>query len=199
MADHMGVVNRDGQISLSAMGSLVDKVSHGLQNVGGYGAPFTRCHSGTIQDAPVVSPSSVGLVYNNAGMTLSSQGDDANATPLTFNTVLTDTSGFWNVATNDRLTAPATGLFLIGCQVEWNANNAGVRLLGIVANGNYTWGKVRQNACAADTTPMEIVSLASLNVGDYVQALARQSSGGNLSLLAGSSFGGFQFWMAQLK
>ena len=54
--------------------------------------------------------------------------------PLTWESELYDTAGFFDPAAPDRLTAPIAGVYVINAGVRWGANALGTRFAGICIN-----------------------------------------------------------------
>jgi hypothetical protein len=109
---------------------------------------------------------------------------NATATAVQFDTVVTDPTGLWSATTPTRLTAPVAGQYLIAASLFWQAAAAGEALLRIQKNGIsadlYGVSSVPNSATnSAGTSTTVILSLAA---GDYVEAVAFQTSGGSLNV-----------------
>lgn len=116
----------------------------------------------------------------------------ATSTALAFDTETEDVGSCHDTATNNtRITVPAGGNGWWGFTAcaEFAANATGHRDLSIRINGTTIAAVVR------DTTPSGTkasrIALSAefrLNVGDYVELIGYQDSGGNLNVVAGSAY-----------
>lgn len=106
-------------------------------------------------------------------------------TPITFDTEIYDyyPAGFTEQhstsANTERLTCRVPGLYSIGGSVTWDNNAVGQRQLNLRVNGTDVFA-VTLNAATGFQTD-SINSHYRLAVGDYVELLAWQTSGGNLN------------------
>lgn len=118
--------------------------------------------------------------YNNADLSVPT----GVSTALTFNSELFDTHGFHSTTVNtNRLTVPAdcAGYYHIGVNIQWQANVAGSRGISIRINGTtYIANQGGNHLVAGGECPMEVSTIYYLAVGDYIETLAYQSSGGAL-------------------
>lgn len=88
---------------------------------------------------------------------------------------------------NTRLTVPSGGggLYLVGGQVGWEANNTGIRDLAIRVNGAGTNAILRRDTAIQNTnTFQDVVWLLVLNATDYVELTVAQNSGVSLTASA---------------
>ncbi len=96
-----------------------------------------------------------------------------------------DTDGYHSTATNpERITVPAGlgGLYSIGAVVPYVGNATGARVVRLRINGATTVASVDVPTNAGTTsTSVHVSVLWPLAVGDYVEVLAFQSSGGALN------------------
>lgn len=89
-----------------------------------------------------------------------------------------------NVTNNTRYTSQTDGWYLVVAQLHWTANATGHREIRIRKNANnsdfYGWNAMYANdgAEAADIQTSAYIFLA---VGDYIEVMGWQSSGGSLS------------------
>ena len=116
--------------------------------------------------------------------TTQSMGNN-NEDPITFNIVRFDNGGFWNSGSPTRLTAPASGLYLIGGNIQFAHNTSGRRILRILINGSNYIADQRSNATAASSDlALNVNTIYPLSAGNYVELRAFQDSGGSLNVLA---------------
>lgn len=124
------------------------------------------------------------LVYHNANQSIANSTDTA----LAFNTERADTHAFHSTVTNtSRLTIPADmgGVYLITSNVFFDANVTGQRALAIRLNGASFIAGVNSNATGGGTaaTNLSLAKPYPLVVGDYIEAIVNQSSGGALNVV----------------
>jgi len=113
----------------------------------------------------------------------------AVAAPITFTTEIIDTdylggSGHDNVTNPSRYTANFPGLYLLGGGAAFAANATGRRACwwqvnGIAVNGSSVAGPAAIGGLETVVSAREIEVF--LNVGDYVELMGYQESGGNLN------------------
>jgi hypothetical protein len=107
---------------------------------------------------------------------------------INFDTSLEDNySGHSTVTNNSRYTAQVAGWYWVrGCASFAVPNNTGNRGVQLYVNGSATAYAfaILQAATTANFGGYEVNSPVFLNVGDYVEVRAFQSSGGTLSLNA---------------
>jgi hypothetical protein len=109
------------------------------------------------------------------------QGPDAT---LRFDSERYDSANMHSNATNNsRLTAPVTGIYEIGANVEWDVNSAGRRRLAVLKNGTTFIAFEQIPPVSNETTGQELTTQARLRAGDFVQAQVLQNSGGSLNVL----------------
>jgi hypothetical protein len=100
-----------------------------------------------------------------------------------------DTAGMHSTVTNtSQITAVYPGKYLITAQATFVANATGVRqgqlnLNGVLINGS----TVDEPGSAAGGTTVTCVFEVALAVGDFVEYVVQQTSGGALALVAGRS------------
>lgn len=136
------------------------------------------------------TPTFVGCsLYNSGNYTISNNTD----TKLGFDTEFFDTDGFHSTSTNtSRITIPSgkAGKYLVCVFSGFAANTTGNRQLSIWRN-NFTGTPSRafnllftgSNAGPA----MAGSAIIDLAVGDYVEAVVYQNSGGNLTVYGGAN------------
>jgi hypothetical protein len=95
-----------------------------------------------------------------------------------------------NVTNNSRMTIPTgyAGKWLINGSILWQAGS-GQRSIGLYKNGGYygLWD-MTPNSSGTQTQTMSVV--LSLAVGDYIEMMVYQGSGGNLNLYGNSAGNG---------
>jgi hypothetical protein len=99
-----------------------------------------------------------------------------------------DPYGMWSSGAPDRLTCLVPGVYDIKGAVAYDNNTTGRRDVGIRVNGALAAYDCR-DAVDSVNTHCTIATTCKLTSGDYVQLAARQSSGGNLSVVASGDYG----------
>jgi hypothetical protein len=139
-------------------------------------------------------------------LTHSAAQSTTSGTPLAlaFDTETVDSGGMHSTSSNtSRITVPSggSGMYLLGANIEFAANATGVRDLNIRLNNSTIIGSARATS-ASGTTPtrLTVTTIYPLNVGDYVEAVVNQTSGGNLNLNSAAEFSPIFFaqWVAVL-
>jgi hypothetical protein len=125
----------------------------------------------------------------------------AQATALTFDDEDFDTGrpfGLHSPTTNNtRLTAPISGVYQVSAGVGWDDNDTGNRILGLRLNGGACCPSAASFMLAATSgfeTRQNVSDMLKLSAGDFIEAMAEQTSGGNLSAV--NSIGSTFFAMA---
>jgi hypothetical protein len=142
------------------------------------------------------SPPPAARVYNSANISINA----STFTALTFNSERYDNGSLHSTSANTgRLTAPITGLYLIGASVEWAGNTTGDRFASIQLNGATTIARVAQraNAGAGNTVTQEPGCPYQLTAGDYVEVVVIHDAGVALNVLASGNYSP-EFWMVRL-
>ena len=124
-------------------------------------------------------------VYNSVDETVA-QG----LTALTFDSERYDNGGLHSTVTNpSRLTAVKAGKYLITGHAEFSVNVTGVRGLLLRVNGaTYIAGLYVPSLGAVVNPVMTVATLYHLAVGDYVELVAYQNSGGDLTIRVSLNF-----------
>jgi hypothetical protein len=131
-------------------------------------------------------------VYHNATQSLTS----GTETALAFNTELWDTAGnaastqHDNVTNNSRLTCRYGGIYQVTASAEFAASATGSRALYFRVDGTasqYLGAVNTSSVLSAVTVTLNLTSLLSLAVNNYVQVIAFQNSGGALNVNAGTA------------
>ena len=127
-------------------------------------------------------------VRNSAALLIA----NTTTTALTFDTEDFDVGAMHSTVTStDRITVPTggAGAYLCGMGVDWATNSAGYRQIFIRTNGTTTIvAEALPVTTAAAICHQVIVTIASLAVGDYIQMIVNQSSGGNLNVLSSAAW-----------
>ena len=110
---------------------------------------------------------------------------DSTATAVIVDTPLFDVGALWSNANPTRLTAPAAGLYLATASILWNAAASGVVGVSFAVNGVHgtPFGLASVPSSAAITPGVALSYLFQLAAGDYIEAIAIQTSGANLDIL----------------
>jgi hypothetical protein len=127
-------------------------------------------------------------VFKSAAQSLPNNG----YTVLTFDSERWDTDTIHDTVTNNsRLTCHTAGRYLIDFTVEFAANGSGYRQSFMQVNGTALGVSVTTNPTTVGgiITSNPAAQVWPLNVSDYVELVAFQSSGGALNATTGCSFG----------
>ena len=123
--------------------------------------------------------------YNNVNISV----PDATYTDLPFNSEFYDTDAIHNPVTNNsRLTCKTAGKYLIVANIQWDANATGLRYLRFNLNGAPAIGAVVDSPIVAQPIVQCFATIDDLSVGDYVELVAYQNSGGALLILLHYTF-----------
>lgn len=100
-------------------------------------------------------------------------------------TELYDTDGGHSLTTNtSRYTVQVAGKYAITAYIKWDTNGTGNRIATIYKNGvELPNVQVLVPAAAANFQGLTASTRAQLAVGDYIEAVGWQSSGGNLNII----------------
>ena len=107
---------------------------------------------------------------------------------IAFNTEITDPLGMHdNVTNNSRLTSQVDGTYLVTAQVRFLANATGDRGLALwraQLSGNNRWIVLQITPTSSGSTDhyLNISTVIDLDTGQYIEARAFQTSGGNLDI-----------------
>jgi hypothetical protein len=104
------------------------------------------------------------------------------ATALAFNLIRTQVGTLHSsTSQNTRFTASRVGSYIITAHIQWPAALVGIRQLQIKANGaNIIASRIDFAQAVAALQDQSIACGYYLNVGDYVEVIAFQNSGGAL-------------------
>jgi hypothetical protein len=143
---------------------------------------FNATHIGT--DKIHIGDNPAARVYHDAAQSIANN----TLVALAFNSERYDNDTMHDNATNNsRLTAKTAGKYHIVGNVEFEANASNTRALIIRLNGatNISFLQVPPAAVA---TNLVISTTYSLSVGDYVELIAYQNSGGALNVNSSANY-----------
>jgi hypothetical protein len=126
------------------------------------------------------------LRANTTNQTLST----GTNTPITLDDEVLDTDGFHSGGSNTRFTVPAgkAGEYMFTGRVGFAQNATGRRLVSLRKNGTTQFAQIEAPAVSSGATTGVMISEAiTLAVGDYVELIGYQSSGGNLDVYGSST------------
>lgn len=131
-----------------------------------------------------------------------SNGSDISTTSgvdkvLSFNTERWDNGKVHDTSVAERLRAPMAGLYAIGAHVMFTSNATGYRQVVLRLNGTTNIAADTRPAANGQDTNVTVTTQYELAQGDYVEVLARQTSGGALNVRAVGNLSP-EFWMTRL-
>ncbi len=151
-----------------------------------------------ITDASVTAPKIGGQaytrVYHNTTQSLSTGVFEV----LSFNTVRYErVDDMYDAAVSSRLTARRAGLYAVGAHVTIGSGGAQARALHLRKNGTDYIARNYGHTGGTDSWSGSTSTEVELAIGDYVQAVAFQSTGGSVNVSAGTAteMGNADFWM----
>jgi hypothetical protein len=111
---------------------------------------------------------------------------DNTSISVSFDAERYDTANYHdNVTNNSRLTVPVAGRYAVSGHVEFSDSGKGFRVVYVRRNGDTYIAADRCVAVAADrATQLCVATLCQLSVGDYLELVVAQVSGGALTLRA---------------
>lgn len=99
----------------------------------------------------------------------------------------------------NRLYCQVPGLYQIGAQFQWGTSSAGYRSMTFRINGTTYWlNQTFAPIVTATNTVTVNNGQITLNLGDYVEVLGYQNSGGALNVEGASGFYVSEFWAARI-
>lgn len=113
----------------------------------------------------------------------------ANAvwTTLTWDTDVFDASGMHDPVTNNsRITAGRAGRYLVCAGTEFAVNSTGARFVRLIKNGSEI-AMFNTGAFATYNVRLNVTTITTLTVGQYVEVQVFQNSGAPLNVVANSS------------
>jgi len=123
-------------------------------------------------------------VYRSTNQTI----PNSTGIAISFDSERYDTDGIHS-GSSTQLYCNTAGKYSIHGQIYWDNNATGYRQLAISLNGT-TQIAIKRDEGQVGSNPMihQISTTWDLNVGDYVELVVNQTSGGNLNVLTASSF-----------
>ena len=143
---------------------------------------------------PASSPTFVGCrVYNSSDVSIST----STSTTISFPSETFDTNGFHSTSTNtSRITIPTgyAGYYRIDSVGYWDggANNLNAANTRIYKNGANAGVQMMAFANAYEGSSMVHINVLNLNVGDYLEVVVTQYSGGTKNWRQNNDYGFFQ-------
>lgn len=110
-------------------------------------------------------------------------------TVVDYDTALTDNASMFTL---DRLTAPRTGAWNVGCNIQWAntvAGNAGVRSAFIRVNGvDFLCADQKPAVVGTFTTTCNASTCVDLVAGDYIETIVQHTQGVSVNILSAARF-----------
>jgi len=125
-------------------------------------------------------------VYRNSTQTI----NNGAATAVTFSTLIYDSNTLWAVGAPTRLTAKVAGIYHVGGQVVFDANNTGKRTIEIRKTAGtpaVVFNDLNPNpGCQG----LACHGMINMGVGDYIECFVYHNitGGGTLNLLTGTTY-----------
>ena len=174
------------------MAIVIPYVKQTWSDGSGGGTPISAARLGVLEEGILdVSAAPAVRVFHNASQSTTS----GVALALAFNSERFDQAGgvastqHDTVTNNSRLTALYAGVYMINGLVEFAANATGLRRLDIRLNGaTLIASEATLNIGAGANLQMEVTTLYSMAVNDYVELLCTQNSGGALNINVGANY-----------
>ena len=109
---------------------------------------------------------------------------NATLTALTFNAEYFDTDGMRDPlgVRPNALTVTTKGKYIVTANVGFNANAVGTRYVGIKLNNSTFVAQQTWAGFTGDSNIVSVTATISMNVGDYVEVIVYQTSGGALDM-----------------
>lgn len=109
--------------------------------------------------------------------------NNTTGTTISLNTYETNDSGM--SATSDRITITQAGQYLVTAQVQWASNGTGSREAFIRINGSTIFLDTYVVPNASDLTSIQMNTIKTFAVNDYIEIRGYQTSWGALNVNAG--------------
>lgn len=135
----------------------------------------------------IVSLTATGAIVDN---TSQQNISNSTTTALAFQAAIRDDNSFWSGGANTRLTAPATGWYLIGFAISWGGvSGANARIAELRLNGTTYFPIISVNALSTVVNTLESGYLQYYcTAGDYFEVAVWQNSGVTLPINTPSYF-----------
>jgi hypothetical protein len=120
-------------------------------------------------------------VFNNANLSI----NNATETVVTYNNERWDTDDIHSTVSNTgRLTAQTAGKYIISAVLAFAGGGGTLRYVLLKLNGstNIAW-MTAHNPNAGLNVALEVTTEYDMNIGDYVETVAYQNSGGALDVI----------------
>jgi len=118
-------------------------------------------------------------IYNNATVSIANN----STTVLAFPSELYDTDTMHDPTTNNsRITIKTAGKYIVMGRIKWSSNTTGRRQIFLLLNGSLAEG-TEDSSNQAHHHYQEVCAEMDLDVDDYVELQAYQTSGGSLDSL----------------
>ncbi len=112
---------------------------------------------------------------------------DTTLTAITFDTEEFDTDDLHSTSVNtERITIPATGVYLVTAGVQWASGTTGFRYMNIELNGTTNLAEDRRNGVSGQETEQTVSRIYSFTAGDYVVLNVYQNSAGSVNISSGA-------------
>jgi hypothetical protein len=94
----------------------------------------------------------------------------------------------WASGTPTRLTCQVAGVYALTGNLYFDTSTVGIRGVGLRINGTTYISSSQTNALSSGGTYLSTAGVAALSIGDYVELVGLQSSGGalNMPVLSGA-------------
>jgi|SRR5215831_1469789 len=117
---------------------------------------------------------------------------------VSFNTLRFDSVGtMYSGGSPTRITCQVAGKYAIGCEIYWASNATGYRETTIQVNGVRQADRMEYVPSGGGEIRQECVSVVDLKVGDYLECIVYQTSGGALNINQNTASSP-EMWMAML-
>lgn len=124
-------------------------------------------------------------VYSNTLQTIANN----TLTGINLNQERYDTDNMHdNAINNDRITFNTAGVYVITGHIRWASNTAGYRDVYFRLNATTIIARSHQNPVTGDVTTQSLATVYRVNVGDYIQMIVVQTSGGNLDIQSAGNY-----------
>ena len=122
-------------------------------------------------------------IFNNANISI--PNDQTPSYIFSFNSVRTDSGGFYNATNPERLTIPANGWYVVAGSLCFAKNSNGIREMFFKMNAAQTTLAVQEEVTVPDTfyKRMTISIVRYFVAGDYIVMGCYQNSGGALDVI----------------
>lgn len=114
---------------------------------------------------------------------------NTTSTAVLFDAERFDTDNYHDLVSNtDRLTIPASGVYLVIANVRFAGNATGFRQVVLEVDGTKQIASITQLGSTATDQMMIVSGVWEFTAGQYVRCVVFQNSGGNLNINTGGAF-----------